>query len=81
MGHVSAEQLMKYVLYCEWLIYAAWRVENNLSSLLQSVEASEKVFQVMVLMPNYQISSKGKIFLVFLERLVGTFNMLFKYNL
>ncbi|XP_057491165.1 ABC transporter B family member 26, chloroplastic-like isoform X2 [Actinidia eriantha] len=59
IGHISAEQLMKYVLYCEWLIYAAWRVENNLSSLLQSIGASEKVFQLMVLMPNDQFSLKG----------------------
>ncbi|CAL5325295.1 unnamed protein product [Camellia sinensis] len=42
-GHVSAEQLMKYVLYCEWLIYAAWRLEDKLSSLLQAIGASEKV--------------------------------------
>ncbi|THG04242.1 hypothetical protein TEA_026572 [Camellia sinensis var. sinensis] len=42
-GHVSAEQLMKYVLYCEWLIYAAWRLEDNLSSLLQAIGASEKI--------------------------------------
>ncbi|THG13681.1 hypothetical protein TEA_007420 [Camellia sinensis var. sinensis] len=47
-GHVSAEQLMKYVLYCEWLIYAAWRLEDNLSSLLQAIGAREKVFQLML---------------------------------
>ncbi|XP_028069667.1 ABC transporter B family member 26, chloroplastic-like [Camellia sinensis] len=41
-GHVSAEQLVKYVLYCEWLIYAAWRLEDNLSSLLQAIGATEK---------------------------------------
>ncbi|KAA8530196.1 hypothetical protein F0562_004905 [Nyssa sinensis] len=42
-GHLSPEQLTKYILYCEWLIYAAWRVQDNLSSLLQCVGASEKV--------------------------------------
>ncbi|KAF5961643.1 hypothetical protein HYC85_002852 [Camellia sinensis] len=42
-GHVSAEQLMKYVLYCEWLIYAAWRLEDNLSSLLQAIGARMKL--------------------------------------
>ncbi|XP_028090988.1 ABC transporter B family member 26, chloroplastic-like isoform X2 [Camellia sinensis] len=66
-GHVSAEQLMKYVLYCEWLIYAAWRLEDNLSSLLQAIGASEKVFQLMVLMPSDQFLSKG----MKLQRLVG----------
>lgn len=59
-GHVSAEQLTKYVLYCEWLIYATWRVTDNISTLLQSVGASEKVFQLMDLVPSEQFSSKGK---------------------
>ncbi|KZV19371.1 ABC transporter B family member 26, chloroplastic-like [Dorcoceras hygrometricum] len=55
----SAEQLTKYVLYCEWLIYAAWRIQDNMSSLLQSVGASEKVLQLMHLSPSSQFLSKG----------------------
>ncbi|TXG54715.1 hypothetical protein EZV62_019971 [Acer yangbiense] len=58
-GYVSVEQLTKYVLYCEWLIYATWRVVDNLSSLLQSIGASEKVFQLMDLLPSNQFLSKG----------------------
>ncbi|XAR51909.1 Peptide-transporting ATPase, partial [Bertholletia excelsa] len=58
-GHASAEQLMKYVLYCEWLIYAAWRIEDNMSSLVQSFGASEKVFELIDLMPCEQFLSKG----------------------
>ncbi|KAG6394640.1 hypothetical protein SASPL_145229 [Salvia splendens] len=42
-GHVSTEQLTKYILYCEWLIYAAWRLQDSMSSLLQSVGACAKV--------------------------------------
>ncbi|PWA63167.1 ABC transporter B family member 26, chloroplastic [Artemisia annua] len=42
-GQASAEQLTKYVLYCEWLIFAAWRLADNFSSLLQCVGASEKM--------------------------------------
>lgn len=59
-GHVSAEQLTKYVFYCEWLIYATWRIADNISTLLQSVGASEKVFQLMDLVPSEQFSSRGK---------------------
>ncbi|GMY13287.1 ABC transporter B family member 26, chloroplastic-like isoform X2 [Fagus crenata] len=66
-GHVSPEQLTKYVLYCEWLIYATWRVTDNLSSLLQSIGASEKVFQLIDLLPSDQFLSKG----VKLERVMG----------
>ncbi|KAK7260683.1 hypothetical protein RIF29_26934 [Crotalaria pallida] len=64
---VTTEQLTKYVLYCEWLIYATWRVTNNLSSLLQSVGASEKLFELMSLLPNDQFLGKG----VKLPRLTG----------
>ncbi|XP_073296098.1 ABC transporter B family member 26, chloroplastic-like isoform X1 [Primulina huaijiensis] len=56
---VSAEQLTKYVLYCEWLIYAAWRIQDNMSSLLQSVGACEKVLQLMHCSPGSQFLSKG----------------------
>lgn len=59
-GRVSPEQLTKYVLYCEWLIYATWRVTDNLSSLVQSVGASEKVVQLMDLLPSDQFISKGR---------------------
>ncbi|KAK4488518.1 hypothetical protein RD792_004282 [Penstemon davidsonii] len=59
-GCVSAEQLTKYILYCEWLIYAAWRVQDNMSSLLQSVGACEKVFQLMHLNPSCEFLSKGR---------------------
>ncbi|KAL3833125.1 hypothetical protein ACJIZ3_007861 [Penstemon smallii] len=66
-GCVSAEQLTKYILYCEWLIYAAWRVQDNMSSLLQSVGACEKVFQLMHLNPSCEFLSKG----VKMQRLTG----------
>lgn len=59
-GNVSPEQLTKYVLYCEWLIYATWRVTDNVSSLMQSVGASEKVFQLMNLVPSSHFPFKGK---------------------
>ncbi|XP_073222206.1 ABC transporter B family member 26, chloroplastic-like isoform X2 [Cicer arietinum] len=57
---VTVEQLTKYVLYCEWLIYATWRVTNSLSSLLQSIGASENIFHMMNLLPCDQFLSKGK---------------------
>ncbi|XP_042030128.1 ABC transporter B family member 26, chloroplastic-like isoform X2 [Salvia splendens] len=66
-GHVSTEQLTKYILYCEWLIYAAWRLQDSMSSLLQSVGACAKVFQLMHLPPSSEFMSKG----VKLQRLVG----------
>ncbi|GAB4860752.1 ABC transporter B member 26, chloroplastic [Ancistrocladus abbreviatus] len=59
VGHISPEQLLKYVLYCEWLIYATWRLVDNAASLLESVGASEKAFQFMDLLPSNQFLSKG----------------------
>lgn len=59
-GHVTPEQLTKYILYCEWLIYATWRIGDNFSSFLQSVGASGKVFQLMDLLPSDQFLSEGR---------------------
>ncbi|KHG26034.1 ABC transporter B family member 26, chloroplastic [Gossypium arboreum] len=53
-SQLSPEQLTKYILYCEWLIYATWRVVDNSSSLLQSIGACEKVFHLMDLLPTDQ---------------------------
>lgn len=59
-GHITAEQLTKFVLYSEWLIYSTWWVGDNFSSLMQSVGASEKVFQLMDLGPSGKFIDKGK---------------------
>ncbi|GAB2297956.1 ABC transporter B member 26, chloroplastic [Dionaea muscipula] len=58
-GHLTAEKLTKFILYGEWLIYATWWVGDNVSSLMQSVGASEKVFQLMDLVPSGQFISEG----------------------
>ncbi|KAE8698955.1 ABC transporter B family member 26 [Hibiscus syriacus] len=42
-GHITAEKLTKFILYSEWLIYSTWWIGDNVSSLMQSVGASEKV--------------------------------------
>ncbi|XP_031741679.1 ABC transporter B family member 26, chloroplastic isoform X4 [Cucumis sativus] len=79
-GQTSAEQLTKYVLYCEWLIYATWRITDNLSSLLYSIAASETVFQLMDLLPSEQFLCKG----VKLPELMGHIqfvNVSFHYHL
>ncbi|XP_073132658.1 ABC transporter B family member 26, chloroplastic [Henckelia pumila] len=58
-GHITAEQLTKFILYSEWLIYSTWWIGDNLSSLMQSVGASEKVFQLMDLSPSHQFNAGG----------------------
>ncbi|KDP26656.1 hypothetical protein JCGZ_17814 [Jatropha curcas] len=77
-GHITAEKLTKFILYSETLIYATWWVGDNLSSLMQSVGASEKVFQLMDLLPSDQFTSKG----LKLQRLMGNIefvNLSFHY--
>ncbi|CAI0390447.1 unnamed protein product [Linum tenue] len=61
-GHLTAEKLTKFILYSEWLIFSTWWVGDNLSSLMQSVGASEKVFKMMDLLPSDQFTTKGKLF-------------------
>lgn len=59
-GQITAEKLTKFILYSEWLIYSTWWVGDSISSLMQSVGASEKVFHLMDLSPSSQFSAKGK---------------------
>ncbi|KAL9248953.1 ABC transporter B family member 26, chloroplastic-like protein [Drosera capensis] len=77
-GHLTAEKLTKFILYGEWLIYSTWWVGDNVSSLMQSIGASEKVFQLMDFMPSDQFISKG----LKIQRLTGNIdfvNVSFSY--
>ncbi|XP_061372737.1 ABC transporter B family member 26, chloroplastic isoform X2 [Gastrolobium bilobum] len=71
-GHITAEKLTKFILYSEWLIYSTWWVGENISSLMQSVGASEKVFHLMDLSPSSQFITRG----VKLQRLMGRIEFL-----
>ncbi|XAR65112.1 Peptide-transporting ATPase [Bertholletia excelsa] len=66
-GKITAEQLTKFILYSEWLIFSTWWVGDNWSSLMQSVGASEKVFQLMDLLPSDLFLDQG----LKLPRLMG----------
>ncbi|XP_064979109.1 ABC transporter B family member 26, chloroplastic-like isoform X3 [Musa acuminata AAA Group] len=66
-GQMTAEQLTKFILYSEWMIYSTWWVGDNWSSLMQSIGASEKVFELMDLLPSNQFLSEG----LKLQKLVG----------
>ncbi|KAJ0972498.1 hypothetical protein J5N97_020457 [Dioscorea zingiberensis] len=66
-GHITAEQLTKFLLYSEWLIYSTFWVGDNWSSLMQSIGASEKVFNLIDLLPSKQFSEEG----VKLQKLFG----------
>ncbi|KAK9667745.1 hypothetical protein RND81_13G008800 [Saponaria officinalis] len=46
-GRLSAEQVTKFLLYSQALIQSIWIIGDNVSTLMQSVGASEKVFQLM----------------------------------
>lgn len=59
-GKITAEQLTKFILYGEWLIFSTWWIGDGLSSLMQSVGASEKVFQLMDSLPSDQFLAQGK---------------------
>ncbi|XP_047957813.1 ABC transporter B family member 26, chloroplastic [Salvia hispanica] len=66
-GQITAEQLTKFILYSEWLIYSTWWVGDNLSNLMQSIGASEKVFHLIDLSPSDQFTAKG----LRLQKLIG----------
>ncbi|KAA3465791.1 ABC transporter family protein [Gossypium australe] len=76
-GHITAEKLTKFILYSEWLIYSTWWVGDNVSSLMQSVGASEKVFQLMDLLPSDQFISEGKNFINFDRQFIAYFSEIY----
>ncbi|XP_020584846.1 ABC transporter B family member 26, chloroplastic [Phalaenopsis equestris] len=59
-GDLTAELLTKFLAYAEWLIFSAWSIGDNWSSLMQSIGASEKVFQLMDLLPRKKLISGGR---------------------
>eukprot|EP01018_Ginkgo_biloba_P024367 Gb_35052 [translate_table: standard] len=58
-GRITAEQLTKFVLYSEWVIHSTWWVGDHWASLMQSIGASEKVFELMELPPSKQLTLHG----------------------
>ncbi|XP_019424169.1 PREDICTED: ABC transporter B family member 26, chloroplastic-like [Lupinus angustifolius] len=71
-GHITAEKLTKFILYSEWLIFSTWWVGDNISNLMQSVGASEKVFHLMDLTSSSQFIARG----VKLQSLTGQIEFL-----
>lgn len=59
LGEISAEQLTKFVLYSEWVVHSTWWVGDHWASLMQSIGASEKVFELMDLPPSKQLTYEG----------------------
>eukprot|EP00250_Pteridium_aquilinum_P008438 c17944_g1_i1 orf=506-2728(-) len=60
MGNISAEQLTKVVLYSEWVVHSTWWVGDHWASLMQSIGASESVFELMDLPFSKQLTSEGQ---------------------
>ncbi|MCO5592671.1 hypothetical protein L7F22_046674 [Adiantum nelumboides] len=59
MGNISAEQLTKFILYSEWVVHSTWWIGDHWASLMQSIGASEKVFELMDLPPSKQLVNQG----------------------
>ena len=59
MGKISAEQLTKFVLYSEWVVHSTWWVGDHWALLMQSIGASEKVFELMDLPLSSQLTNQG----------------------
>lgn len=59
MGKISAEQLTKFVLYSEWVVHSTWWVGDHWASLMQSIGATEKVFELMDFPLSKQLTTQG----------------------
>eukprot|EP00249_Psilotum_nudum_P010892 c22832_g1_i4 orf=1294-2472(+) len=59
VGKITAEQLTKAIFYSEWVVQSTWWVGDHWASLMQSIGASEKVFELMDLSCSKQLMSQG----------------------
>lgn len=59
MGKITAEQLTKFILYSEWVVHSTWWVGDHWASLMQSIGASDKVFELMDLPVSKQLTTQG----------------------
>ncbi|GJP32905.1 hypothetical protein CLOM_g17490 [Closterium sp. NIES-68] len=55
-GRITAEQLTQFILYAEWVVHATWWVGDHWASLMDSVGACHRVFQLLDLPPSEQLT-------------------------
>ncbi|CAI5534552.1 unnamed protein product [Closterium sp. Naga37s-1] len=61
-GRITAEQLTQFILYAEWVVHATWWVGDHWASLMDSVGACHRVFQLLDLPPSEQLTqSHGRV--------------------
>ncbi|CAI5471108.1 unnamed protein product [Closterium sp. Yama58-4] len=61
-GRITAEQLTQFILYAEWVVHATWWVGDHWASLMDSVGACHRVFQLLDLPPSEQlIQNHGRV--------------------
>ncbi|CAI6010692.1 unnamed protein product [Closterium sp. NIES-65] len=55
-GAITAEQLTQFILYAEWVVHATWWVGDHWASLMDSLGACSRVFQLLDLPSSPQLA-------------------------
>ncbi|CAI5974897.1 unnamed protein product [Closterium sp. NIES-64] len=78
-GRITAEQLTQFILYAEWVVHATWWVGDHWASLMDSVGACHRVFQLLDLPPSEQLTQNHGRVLPSLKGKLEFRNLSFRY--
>ncbi|CAI5470802.1 unnamed protein product [Closterium sp. Yama58-4] len=78
-GRITAEQLTQFILYAEWVVHATWWVGDHWASLMDSVGACHRVFQLLDLPPSEQLTQNHGRVLPSLSGKLEFRNLSFRY--
>ncbi|CAI7791939.1 unnamed protein product [Closterium sp. NIES-54] len=78
-GRITAEQLTQFILYAEWVVHATWWVGDHWASLMDSVGACHRVFQLLDLPPSEQLTQNHGQVLPSLNGKLEFRNLSFRY--
>ncbi|GJP86855.1 hypothetical protein CLOP_g16829, partial [Closterium sp. NIES-67] len=78
-GAITAEQLTQFILYAEWVVHATWWVGDHWASLMDSLGACSRVFQLLDLPRSQQLSQEKGVRMPWLQGKIDFQNVSFRY--
>ncbi|CAI5479509.1 unnamed protein product [Closterium sp. Yama58-4] len=78
-GAITAEQLTQFILYAEWVVHATWWVGDHWASLMDSLGACSRVFQLLDLPPSAQLAQTKGLQMPWLQGKIEFRDVFFRY--
>ncbi|CAI7780026.1 unnamed protein product, partial [Closterium sp. NIES-53] len=78
-GAITAEQLTQFILYAEWVVHATWWVGDHWASLMDSLGACSRVFQLLDLPSSPQLAQTKGLQMPWLQGKIEFRDVSFRY--